>query len=483
VGIVSVFTGLIFVLMITRRLTPEEFGVWTLVGSMVAYFLIFENTLTFWSTRDIARNKNIGRTAVLSSGLFALGAIPLYLIYSYVIAERTNTDFEIMLLGVLLLPVFFISQTLYGVNLGHKPHATSYSLIIFEILKIPTALSLVVFLDLGVKGAILAIFLAYIAKIIIQLYFAKPKLKNKFNFQIIKRWLKMAWIPLYQTLPRYIQSLDIVLYSVIVGSVIGVAFYQAAFTIAALVGHSSLISQALYPKLLAEKKYGSISENLVRTMYFLIPLVGISILFSKPGLYALNPAYVGGSLIVALLALKIFVYVLRTIPRAVLLGTEQVDIEQNPKFLSLAKSKLFLVPSILSVFNAIYIASLIIIFIFFFSSDVDELEIVTIWALVGLVLEIPPTILMWFYAKKHAKFSFPYSSTIKFLGGTLLFSLVFFITSDYIINYEISIYEFLPSLLLQLAICIVIYFAITYTIDKQTRLLFHSIIKELTNKE
>jgi len=318
-------------------------------------------------------------------------------------------------------------------------------------------------------------------KIVVQLYFAKPKLQNKFNFQTLKRWLKMAWIPLYNLLPRYIQTIDIVLYSVIVGSVIGVAFYQASFTIAAIVVHATSISQALYTKLLGAKNYEKISENLLLTMYFLIPLLGITILFSKPGLFALNPAYVDGSLIVIFLGLKVFLIVIGDFPRTVLLGTEQIDVEHNPKFSSLLRSKLFLVPTILSIFNAIYIISLITI-LFVFSTSIDELQLVTIWAIIGFVLEIPPTILMWYYAKKHTKFSFPYSNILKYVGGTIAFAIVFVVTSDFIINYEISIYDFLPSLILQLMICIAIYFGITYTTDKKTRILFNLILNEFRPK-
>jgi len=482
VGIVGVFTGLIFILVITRRLTPEEFGLWALIGSIITYFLLSETFISYWSTRQIARNEIVGRTAVLSSGFLSLMTIPLYIIYISVISEHTNSDFEIMLIGVFLLPAFFISQTLRGVNLGHKPQATSYSVLIFEITKIPIALALVAFLELGVQGAILAILFAYIIKIIVQLFFAKSKLRNNFNLQTLKRWFKMAWMPFYYSLSSYIKSLDIVLYSVMLGSVIGVAFYQAGTTIAVIVYQSVLISQAIYPKILAEKNYEKITENLIRSLYVSLPLLAIAILFAKPGLFALNPAYLGGTLIVIFLALKYFLVVLRNIPQSILLGIEQVDVESNPKFTSLAKSKLFIVPTIYSIFNAIYIFSLIIL-LFISSSDIDELELVTYWAILGFLIEIPTTIVMWIYAKKSMKFSFPILNTLKYVAVTVAFSIVFFITSDFLIIYNISIYDFLPPVILQLIICVGIYLGITYLIDNNTRILFKNIIHELSPRK
>ena len=482
VGIIGVFTGLLFVLMITRRLSPEEFGTWGLIGSLVNYFIISELILSFWSTRQIARGENIGRTSLVSSIFFSLISIPLYLVYVTFISESSSVDYEILVLGIVLIPVYFVSLTLVGINLGHKPHATSYALLIFEIVKIPLALALVVYFEWGVRGAILALMFAFLFRIAIQLYFAKPQLVEKFSIPNLKRWFKLSWIPLYSTIPRYIQHIDIALYAIVIGSVIGVAYFQAAFTVAAIIVHSNLISRALYPKLLAQNEYGKIADNLLILMYFSIPLTAIAIIFAKPALFALNPLYQGASLIVIFLSLKIFILVSRTIPLYILSATERVDVEQNPKFSKLIKSQLFRVPTVLSIFNAVYIALLITILFFLNSSSNNELTIVTWWAVIGFLIEIPITTYVWLKSKKFINFSIPYKNTLKYLGATVAFSLVYVFTSDFIINYEISIYKFLPSLILQLGICVSIYLVLTYVIDNKIRILYKSILNEILKK-
>jgi len=479
VGIIGVLTGLLFVLMITRRLSPEEFGTWALIGSIVNYFLISELIISFWSTRQIARGEKIGRTSLISAILFSLISIPLYLGYVTLISEGSTADYEILVFGVILIPVYFVSQTLVGVNLGHKPHATSYALLIFGVLKIPIALALVVYFEWGVKGAILAILLAYLSKIIIQIYFAKPQLSNKFSLHNLKRWLKLSWIPLYSTIPKYIQHIDVVLYTIIIGSVIGVAYYQASFTVAAIVVHSGLITRALYPKLLAQNEYGKIQDSLANLMYFSIPLVAIAIIFSKPALFALNPAYQEASIIVILLTLKLFFYVTKITPIAMLAGIEKVDTEHDPHFTKLLKSKLFSIQTILLIFYSVYLGVLISVLLVIGLTNTTELELVIWWALIGLIIEIPMSILFWFYAKKHLDFSFPFKSTVKYLGATIAFSVVFFFTSPSIIIYHESIYNFLPPLIFQLAICIGLYLSITYLVDKKTRKLFKAIIREI----
>jgi len=483
VGLVSVFTGMVFVLIVTRRLTPDEFGTWSLMGSIIAYFLISESILSFWTTRQIARGEEIGKTSIISSGMFSVGAIPFYFLIVFFVSDSSNALLEPMILGAILIPVFFISATLAGINLGHKPHATSYGLLIFEITKIPIALVFVYFLDLGVTGAIIAILIAYLLRLALQTYYAKSKLKEGFKIATLRRWFKLSWIPLYSNSTKLIGSIDVILYTVITGSVIGVAYYSAAFTIAQLVKHSSKVSSALYPKLLSGGSHDYVYENYIRLTYFAIPLLGLSIIFAKPAAFALNPLYAGVWMIAIILAFRVFVNVLRTNLNKILQGIETVDLKQNPKFSNLLKSNLFFVQTIKHIHSAIHAVVTVSIFVILFSIGSSELEIVTWWAIAALVIETPFLIYMWFYTQKHVKFSFPWKNAVKYLGATLAFMGVFSITSESIIQYNISIYEFMPGLLLQLAICIGIYISITYFIDKKTRNLFKGILHEILTKK
>ena len=177
----------------------------------------------------------------------------------------------------------------------------------------------------------------------------------------------------------------------------------------------------------------------------------------------------------------IFFRVLKTLIVRVLFGIEQIDAEQNPKTSELIKSQLFRVPTIGSIFYITYIVGFVI-FLFIFKNQMEDLELVTWWAILGLCLELSLTIFLWIYSTKYVKISFPIKNTLKFIFVTLIFALVFLFTSDSIIKYEQSIYKFLPLVILQLTICAGIYLGITYSIDKETRTLFKSIIKEIKRK-
>ncbi len=478
-GLAGVIFGLGFILIVTRSLSPEEFGTWALLLSIVNYLLISEAIISVWTIRQIARGELVGKTSVLSSGTMSLFILPVFVVYAFFVSESNQTEFEILLLGAALIPVSFVSQTLASINYGHKPHAVTISHIIFQIIKIPIALLTVLILDLAVLGVVLAVFFAFVGKILVQLYYARYKIKEKFSLRKLKWWLRYSWIPLFTHTQNFLHVIDITIYSIIIGSVIGVAYFQVAYSIAAIIQHSGTISKALYPKLLSEKNYGGIQQNFTRVLYFGILLLGITIVFSKPALFALNPLYELAWPVVIIISFRLFLNIFKTIPVAIIVGTEQVDTEINPKFSRFLKSSFFRMPKYLGFFNLVYILALALFLLFFKDSGISEIELVSWWALFGLILEIPILIFLWSYSRKFIKISFPITNSLKYVLAMLAFVGFFMITSDMILNYAISIYDFLPTLLLELVLCVGIYLVITYLIDRETRTLFKSILTEL----
>lgn len=478
VGLSSVFTGLIFILIVTRKLSPEDFGTWALIGSIIGYIVISERIISYWTTRQIARGENVGKTSVTSSLLFVIGATLMYLLIVLVFPKDSNVNIQSMMLGIVLIPAHYLSQTFTGINLGHKPHAVSIGLLIFEISKVPAALVFVYFAQLGLDGAILALLIAFIIRIIVQIKFAKSKISNPFNLSVLKNWIRLSWISIYSSATKLIISFDILLYSLITGSVLGVAYYAASFTIASLVAHSALISQALAPKLLAHGDHKHIGENLTLMLYFAIPLLAISILFAKPALFALNPIYQDAWIIVIFLSIRMFLLIINNTLRRILESIETVDLKLDQNFSIFVKSKLFTIPTARYINSIIFLFSLSIMLFLFMGTETDELELVTWWVILSLGFEIPFFIFLMIIFSRNVKTSFSFSPITKYVTATLIFSFVFYLTSDLIINYEQSIFEYLPSLILELSICVLIYLGTTFLIDKKTKTLFRAIIIE-----
>jgi len=59
VGLLGIVTGLAFILIVTRSLSPGEFGTWSLIGSIIGYVMVSESIVNFWTTREIARGEHV----------------------------------------------------------------------------------------------------------------------------------------------------------------------------------------------------------------------------------------------------------------------------------------------------------------------------------------------------------------------------------------------------------------------------------------
>ena len=481
VGFSSVITGTIFTLIVTRQLTQDEFGTWGLIGSLVGYVLITEPIISYWSTREIARGKGSAKTAILTSGIFSTASIFVYIGISFVIAQQTDANSFSVLFALILIPFLFLNKTLTAIIIATKPQAQGYSFLAFEISKIPAAFILVYILELGLDGAILATTISYIPSIIILLKNAQGIIIGKLKLSLIKKWTKHFWIPGINRSIGFLVSLDVLIFSLITGTVEGLAFWVAASTISNIVNHSSKISVGVYPKLLSGGKQEYIQQNLNWLFYFGIPLVAFSIAFAKPGLFTLNPSYEIAYPIVIFLSIRIFSEVLLRLFSNSIIGTETVDINENSTFKEYVKSKLFKVPIIRIIHYSTYIGSLAIML--FLLGNTSQINLVIYWSILMLGIQIPFTIYFYLQVKKNFSIKINYTNLIKYLLiSCIVFGGIYLLMNEYL-EYRIEIMLFLPNLLIFVFGSILVYFGIIYLVDKKTKELFKNIINEMKNKK
>jgi len=385
----SVFTGLAFTLIVTRQLTPEEFGTWGLISGIIVYAIIINPIINYWSTREIARGQESGKTAFLSNGVFSAGGMFVYIVIAYFVGLQSDAELDVLMLASILIPVIFINDSLNAINAGWKPHAPSYGFFGFEIVKIPAGLTLVYFLQLGIEGAIYATFFAYLASIVIQIFFAKEKLKGEFNFKYVKKWTRLFWLPVYRGIPSLLSLSDVVVFSLITGTVVGVAYYTAAKTVGFLVNYTRTFTTGLYPKLLESGKTEYLQETIIHMLYFAFPLIALSISISKPALFVLNPIYEIAAPVVIILSIRSLLTTLNLTFFQALQGIEKVDIKETATFRDYIKSKLILFPTFQLLRHGVYFGGLVLLLLFIEYDEENQIELIIYWALIGLIVEIP----------------------------------------------------------------------------------------------
>ena len=471
-----------FSLIITRTVSPEEYGTWGLILGLITYVILIGPIVSYWSTRDTARNIESGRTAILSSLVISTGAISIYIIISYLMSYYTNVEQNILLFAAILIPPMFINGILTAINLGWKPHAISYGTLAYGVSSIPIALFFIYYLNFGVTGIIISVFLANIISIIILFYYAKEKIRDQFNKTIFKKWLKFSWIPLYPGIAILVAGLDISIFTIITGSVIGLAFWTAAMILPSIISHTALISRAVYPKLLEEKTKEFLSENLTLLFYFGIMLISLAVTFARPGLYALNPIYEIAFPVAIILSFEVFLSVLTNVFLLSLAGVEKVDKFENSTFKDYIKSKLFFPQTIRLIQTIIYIIILTVGLSILVGSVGSNLELLLFWSSIALVTQIPLVCVLYYYVQKNMTIKLEISRIVKFgLVAISIFGFTYFLTDEFLV-YSTDVFSFIPSLIMFISFGVGLYFIITYFIDKRIRSLVNAIIYEIKTR-
>jgi len=410
--------------------------------------------------------------------MFSIVGILAYIIIAYFVGIQLNANVDVILFSVILIPFLFLSRTLSVINMGWKPQAASYGLIGFEIAKIPAGLILVYFLDMGLEGAIIATVISYSISIIILFYFSKEKILVPFKKEFVIKWIKLSWLSLYTgRVYSMIQHFDVAVFSLIVGNVVGLAYWSSAFAISSVVAHSSAVSEGLYGKLLGGSKKEYFQENFRLVLYFIIPLFAFVITFARPGLFTLNPIYETAVLVVIFLAVHMLVQTFNNIFDASLKGIEKVDLNEKANLKDYLKSNLFYLPTLTIIQRGIYIGSLTVIL--FLTLGKSDLELVINWSIVAAIVPIPFMFYRLMLVRKNFTIKINYFVILKYIiTAILIFGITYLLMNEYLI-YNEQIILFFPQVLLYVIFSIGGYLAITFFIDTNTKQLVKAIFNEL----
>ena len=481
-GIISLITGSIFSLIITRTLSPEEYGFWGLIFSVVSYFTMLIPIFAYWATRETARKSDSGKSSVLSSIGFSIIMSIIFISVSFLLTNQTGVNQNDFLFAAILIPVIFLNGILSSIALGYKPHVLSFSSISFGLVQIPSVLFFVYFFDMGISGIILSLLLAHISGIIILFINIHEKIKTGFDKKFLKKWLKLFWIPLYPSIYTILIESTILIFTVISGSIVGIAYWIASGVLASVVSPAGFISRAVYPKLLDGKEKDFLRDNLTYLFYFAILFTSLVITFARPGLFVLNPFYEKAVPIVIILAIEGFLTVLINVFQQSLIGIEKIDTIEHATYKDYIKSKLFYVSSLRLIQAVVYVLIFIILLIILVPAKISDIDLLTYWATIAMVTQIPLIMFLAILVKQNFTTPFDFKRISKYFITSIIVSLIVYFVSEQFLIYSNNLYQFLPNLLPFVIFLIGLYCIITYTIDSKIKILFNSIMCEIKNK-
>jgi O-antigen/teichoic acid export membrane protein len=384
--VASIFTGLLFIVMVTHTLTTSEFGLLEIVTDIVVFSTYPLGVFNFWISRDTARGMTVGRTAVLTNLVLSAAGCAIFAVLAFLGESALASSLYLFGFALLLVPISYWYTTVNAILSAHHPQASGYTLLFTEVTKLAAAYYLLYVLRAGLPGVLLALAVSNLAQGALGSYFVRDTFAGAVSLERWKVWFKSAWIPALNSVPYVIGIADTYVAFLVSGGYTLTGYYQAAFSIAAIVGYSGYLSYALYPLLLrgvADRLIGVLFDF---SMLFGVPMaVGVAAL-SPQFLYLLSRRYVLTSVPLVILAFAALANAIDTLLDNSLMGRDTSDLQEGNKFATLRKGNLFFVPMANMLYGVLYISSVAVIAYLGTAAGLPYAETITFWAAAQLIL-------------------------------------------------------------------------------------------------
>jgi O-antigen/teichoic acid export membrane protein len=475
--LVSAFTGLLFTVMVARWLDLSGFGTWEVIVTLVTFASYPVGTVAYWATRDVARGRMVGRTALAAGSLMSGLGLLIYFGFSFFTYSRIAASATPFLLGALLVPLSYWNAAASAVVTGYRPTVYGTSLIFSELAKLVVAYEGLYVVHLGIDGVILALLTAYLVQSGVSTYMVRNATSERFDPSQVKRWTKLAWLPALSYLPASLAVADTYIVALLHGTTV-VGAYQVAFIVASVVTYASGLVFSMYPLLLKGGDIRLPAVSLEFSMLFAIPMaVGCAVLAS-PILYLFGSKYTIGALGLAILAAMFIFNNLSLLLDQTLMGTEKVDAGQAPTFGKLAGSNLVFVPLVNIGYGAFYLVTLFIVVTYAAANGLGDTSVVALWAAMQLLATFVFMLVKLRRARGVAVLR-PGVSVVYYFVGAAVMALVVYAAAPAIAVQSSSTLLYGVRLIALVLLGAVVYFAVVYALDSRFRDMAWSLLRRL----
>ena len=476
--LVSAITGLVFTVMVARWLAPAGFGTWEVIVTLVTFASYPVGIVAYWATRDVARGRMVGRTAlVFGAALSALG-LGMYFGFTALTYSKVSSVILPFLLGAILVPLSYWSTVTNSIVQGHRPGVYGYSLVLSEFAKLGVAYEALYVYRLGIEGVIVALMAAYFAQAAISTYMVRVTFTEKFDPSLTRRWSRLAWVPGLSSLQTVLAVADTFVAAVGFGPAI-VGYYQVAFAVASVVGYSSALVLPLYPILLRGGGERLPSVGIEFSLLFAIPMaVGCSVL-AEPILFLFGSRYTPGALGLVGLAAMFAVLTVSGIMDQTLLGTEKADAREKPSTWELLRSNLSFVPVVNITYGVVYVGSLYAVLSYAFANGFSVSSSVEAWAAVQLTATVVFMLVKARRARRYGKLMPGMSVVYYAVAAAVMGTLVYYV-SGAVLNQGLGTVEYGAQLLGLGFAGAAVYFGVVYALDSKFREMARALLGRLS---
>ena len=467
--LISVGTGLLNTLIITRNISIEEYGLFNNLNDILSYFTLAATIIPFWTMRFVARrHPGASKTGLVINTIIATIAAALYLftisgiLYALQIREEYLTTYMI---GVFLIFENYLVVVLEAILRSKRPETIGFGLFVLEISKVPLSFLFIVILRIGLIGALLGLTLASLIQIIFYLKYLMHSFSGKIRWDYAKEWFKASLLNIYNIVGMRILALTNIFLFIYIGE-LSRAYYGASQSIASIISYSSYLAFALYPKLLSGGGKEDVTTSLRMVLMFAIPMTLGAITISEDILSILNISYKVAKPVLMALSINAFLTTLSLIFSSVISGTEKIDVSAKISYREIVRSRLFLSITLIYIKAAMVVPST---YLLFTSMPLDALTAAVYLALINILANILVMLAKYVIARRCLKFMVPWISIGKYFAASLLMAFVLYLLRTPA-RLTITVAKTLFGAL--------IYFLVLFIIDEETRRIIRFVKRE-----
>ncbi len=479
-----------FIVIIARKVTITEFGLWGLIFSLTTILARFTRLWGFWAQRHIVYElqsggrygfyRNVMSTSLILTLAYNLLSTIVYLSVGYAYSLMFGFGFNYFLVSVpvMLFLEYFILFSDMAITL--KPEQVGFSYFLLDVTRISLAFTLIYWLRMGLYGAIYSIEAAYLVAliyIVIQLV-RKAGLRirvEKIHLDLARMWFHSISIPFFLVSVQILELTDRSILPAVTGNVDSVAYLNVAYsTRGPLASSASVFMGGLYAKLLRDPR-GEYVEEVLRLFLLLnVALAVLIIGLAKPIVSLLNPLYVGVAYLLVPTAIGYAMYNLENMFLGAIMGGEQFDrMIKSHREIELRKTKTFRIHMYRFIRS---IAVIVVATLIALTSTGDPILQATSFVFAKAIGFIVVALIALHYAKRTLSFKIPWRE----LGAFLLAGIIVYVLYVFL-GVEGMVYEkFVDQLkvLVEYALLgIIIYYTISYTLSPWLRSLTRRVLE------
>jgi len=479
VSLTTMLTGLIFSVLITRRLSPEELGAWRYIGTLINYFIVPAWLLGYWITRIHAQGlKPLTTSLAIATPIMSASTV-IFASLAATFSGSIKFPETVFLIAAIEIPIIYIYTLLEAALNASKPQSNYYAQLIQEVVKLPIAIILVITLRLGLAGAIWAAVAGFTARALTLAFLARGIGWGNPSRQIAYMLLTRSWLPLYASIPPNILALDNIIVALGYGSAEPLGYATAAYLLGSITTMSGTLATGLYPRMLQSPSPRDVEESLKMVFMIAIPSATGITLLSAPLLNILRPDYVQAAVVLPILQLQAIVSIMLSVMDSVIAGEERVDYDEKAGFRRLVRSRLFLIPSLNYLYAAAYLPTLTLSIILL--RPAGPITVLWIWILTGFTASLGFLLYKVKIARSRVPFKFPTKSFARYIMATIPMTALLYVLKPS--SLPLILIEALTLTIPPILISATAYFAFLYLLDGDFRKLISQALAALGLKK